>query len=231
MEVKIEVSFAACAGIGCTTGVASAQFVIAQTDLEFGSSAGVIFLMEADICESMDSCLWTARPLDVARLGVAAERLGDPSSKLDKPESCCSKGDSQDRCSGTAGSWDIGTERVAYPLGSESGTRSRSGETRQGTSPESLRMILIASAEAVLTCQVHSIRFEASASLGNFAERLTFALPAPGTRDTLCWHTANLNYQPRNPTILRPVLPAQTTTNRPTGSRDGNMVQRNLKKP
>lgn len=54
-------------------------------------------------------------------------------------------------------------------------------------------MILVASAEAVrLTCQVHSIRFEASASLGNFAERLTFALPAPGTRDTLCWHKSEL---------------------------------------
>lgn len=129
----------------------------APTDLEFGSSAGVIFLMEADICESMDSCLWTGRPLDVARFG--AERLGDPSSKLDKPESCCSKGDSQDRFSGTAGSWDMAQSASAYPLG----TRSRSGKNRPETSPDSLRMVLSASAEAVwLTRPVYSTRFEAS---------------------------------------------------------------------
>ena len=90
-----------CVRIDCFVRIALlARFVYEKTNLEFGSSAGPIFLMDADIRESMDSCLWTGLPLDDARFGAA--RLGDPSSKLDKPESCCSKGDSQDRCSGTA---------------------------------------------------------------------------------------------------------------------------------
>lgn len=73
-----------------------------HADLEFGSSAGVIFLMEADICESIESCRWTGRPLEEVLLGKGWDkRLGDPSSKPDKPDNCCSNGDSQDRFSGT----------------------------------------------------------------------------------------------------------------------------------